>query len=132
MELNWCFDFRPNNTLLKELKFHLKKFNNLKGSLIATKTLWYIYTGLTEDIINKSYVSNEETYNERDKNGKKIHFNNVPVVNYNKDQNNSFLWQGIPDSLISEQEDINNISYNESNDDLYYLDIYLLNRPIIQ
>lgn len=134
---------------------------------------WYVHNGLTEDIINYSYSSNnikkeinEENYDiddikdyklyriknvdylirhislELKKNNSKlsesykskrkelkklnnklcfmksdeIHFNGIEVVDYEKDKNNSFTWQKIPEN--EQYSDFKNTmikNYDESN-----------------
>eukprot|EP00833_Pecoramyces_ruminatium_P013451 jgi/Orpsp1_1/1187483/evm.model.d7180000058059.1 len=120
MELNWCFDFRPNNTLLKELKFRLLDVKNLMELLKVKSTHWYIHVGLTEDLINKSYASSSTHIIDNDNNNikkkdkkkylfeKKVNFNNIPVVDFDENKDNSFLWQRIPDTLIEKYENEKN------------------------
>lgn len=90
------------------LRIFGKAFANIKS------IIWYIHTGLTSDIINNSYISNIKR-SEYSSNSvkelnlssidfdnsylfeKDIHFNGIPVVDYDKNINNSFLWQRIPE-----------------------------------
>jgi len=88
---------------------YLRIFGN---AMVNIKSIiWYTHIGLTSDIVNNNYISNikrsEYSSNSvKDTNSsskyqfsfeKNIHFNGIPVVSYDKNLNNSFLWQRIPE-----------------------------------
>jgi len=110
MELNWCFDFRPTNSIIKNLKLSVlgskKDFRPILMNnpyMKISSITWYIHTGLTQEVINQSYLS-ANTKNRREtkklKNKypfeSKVYFNNIPVTDYEENENNSFLWQRLP------------------------------------
>ncbi|ORX77668.1 hypothetical protein BCR32DRAFT_270525 [Anaeromyces robustus] len=130
LELEWCFDFRPTNMLLESLQLTVMQNDPnskiLDKSMAHIEAItWYVHAGLTSDIINYSYISNikkqdyimlepdaptsslpQKENNENIKNTSfdpyenDIHFNGVPVVDFDLNRNNSFLWQRIPEQKV--------------------------------
>jgi len=106
LEIQWRFGFMPANVLIDTLE--LTVMQDDPNSLIFYKDLattdsitWYIHTGLTTNIINCSYESD----------------NNDNNINNNNDNNNN-----------NNDDDDDNNNYNNTNDDNNNKNIYNNNK----
>jgi len=69
LELQWCFDFRPANAVLDSLELTVMQndpnsfiFNS--SNAIVDSITWYVHAGLTENIINCCYESENDNSKE--------------------------------------------------------------------
>jgi len=107
IEMEWCFDFRPTNLIFEKLELNVLQnsyYNDVfsVGNFSCVDTInWYIHFGLTDNIINNNHTLkiNRNVKNRtflKQYHYDKTNFYGIPIVDYNENKNNSFLWQYLP------------------------------------